>query len=327
MTAAVLDPRSSEGETVRRRTRVLPLLLPVVLTLGLSSCGDDEGGGSGETSSDPLSSVTISGEQGTAPEVEWDGDFEADETTSEVLTEGDGDEVAAGDKVVTNIWIGNGFNQQQAFSTYETGGPETLTVDEETLSEVFIEGLEGHPIGSRVAIAAPADAAFGDQGNPTLDIGNKDSILVIIDIMEMFEEPKPQDVPQAKMPSVVEEKGEPTSLDFSGLSKPDPDGDLLRTVLEEGDGEVLTPESTITADYLGMVYDGKEPFDESFSKEPAEFALTGVVEGWTYGLSGLKVGSRVLLSIPPALGYGSQDQPNIPANSTLYFVVDIISAT
>ena len=40
----------------------------------------------------------------------------------------------------------------------------------------------------------------------------------------------------------------------------------------------------------------------------------------------MKVGSRVLLAIPPALGYGEQEQANIPANSTLYFVVDIISA-
>ena len=312
---------------MRRRTRrVLPLLLPVVLVLGLSSCGDDEGGEESATAASPLSTVTISGEQGQEPEVTWDGDFEADGTTTEVLTEGDGDEVAAGDKVVAHLWIGNGFSQEKAFSTYESGGPETLTVDEQTLSEVFLEGLEGHPIGSRVAVAAPADAAFGEQGNPQLNIGNKDSILVIVDLLEMYEEPKPTDVPQSKMPAVIEKKGEPTALDFTGLSKPDPEGDLLRTVLVEGDGEVLTPDSTITADYLGMVYGAKAPFDESFSKEPAEFSLTGVVEGWTYGLSGLKVGSRVLLSIPPALGYGAQDQPNIPANSTLYFVVDIISA-
>jgi peptidylprolyl isomerase len=55
-------------------------------------------------------------------------------------------------------------------------------------------------------------------------------------------------------------------------------------------------------------------------------SLSQVVEGWTIGLSGMKVGSRVLLAIPPELGYGDQAQPDIPANSTLYFVVDIVSA-
>ena len=34
----------------------------------------------------------------------------------------------------------------------------------------------------------------------------------------------------------------------------------------------------------------------------------------------------MLLQIPPELGYGAQEQENIPANSTLYFVVDIVSA-
>ena len=309
----------------RRSRRVLPLVLPLILALGLSSCGDDEGGG-GDGSGDPLSTVTISGDQGEAPKVTWDGDFEADGITSETLVEGDGEEVAAGDKVTAQIWIGNGFNQEQAFSTYDEGGAQSLTVDESTLSEVFIEGMEGHTIGSRVAVAAPAADAFGESGNPNLGIGNKDSVLVIVDLIEMFQPPKPTEVPQSKMPTVVEKKGEPVSLDFAGVKKPKPDGELLRTVLKEGDGKEVTPESTITADYLGMVYDAKEPFDESFSGQPAEFSLTGVVQGWTYGLSGLKVGSRVLLAIPPDLGYGAQEQAGIPANSTLYFVVDIVSA-
>ena len=56
------------------------------------------------------------------------------------------------------------------------------------------------------------------------------------------------------------------------------------------------------------------------------FALNSVVKGWTYGLTGVKVGSRVLLQIPPELGYGAQAQSAIPANSTLYFVIDIKSA-
>nr|WP_246415950.1 FKBP-type peptidyl-prolyl cis-trans isomerase [Nocardioides luti] len=83
---------------------------------------------------------------------------------------------------------------------------------------------------------------------------------------------------------------------------------------------------TVTANYLGQVYGAKKPFDESYSKKPVPFSLAQVVQGWTAGLTGVKVGSRVLLQIPPGLGYGAQEQANIPANSTLYFVVDIISA-
>lgn len=308
----------------RRTRRVLPVLISAVLALGLTACGD-EGGGGGSDSGDPLSQVTITGDHGKAPKVSWDGTFEADEITSETLIEGEGEEVSSGDRVQAHIWIGNAIPKEEVFSTFEQG-PETLTADEEQLSEVFLEGLEGHTIGSRVAVAASATDAFGEQGNPQLQIGNKDSILVIIDLMEMYEEPKPVDAPKAQQPKVVEEKGTPVALDFAGLEEPQADGELLRTVVKEGDGKTLEPESTITANYLGMVHGAKKPFDESYSKQPAEFSLQQVVPGWTYGLSGLKVGSRVLLTIPPELGYGAQEQAGIPADSTLYFVVDIISA-
>jgi len=309
----------------RRTRRVLPALLAGVLALGLTSCGDDPSS-EAEASSSDLGNVSVEGDVGSAPKVTFDDTVEVDDLTSETLVEGDGEEVESGDQVMAHIWIGNGFTKEKAYSTYDDKTPQQLTVDEKQLSEVFLEGFEGHTIGSRVLVAAPAADAFGEAGNPQLGIGNKDTVVVIVDLLEMYQPPEPQDVPQSQMPTIVEKKGVPVSLDFSGVKKPAKDGDLLRTVVKEGDGEEITTDSTIKADYLGMVYGGKQPFDESFSSKPAEFALTGVVQGWTYGLSGLKVGSRVLLAIPPALGYGGQAQPNIPADSTLYFVVDIVSA-
>ncbi len=56
--------------------------------------------------------------------------------------------------------------------------------------------------------------------------------------------------------------------------------------------------------------------------------LSGVVAGWTQGLSGQTVGSQVLLVIPPALGYGEKSDTNTNelAGETLVFVVDILAA-
>ena len=118
---------------------------------------------------------------------------------------------------------------------------------------------------------------------------------------------------------------------FSVYSLPLPGGadtgkDPLTLHVQFADVLDLVPDSTVKVNYLGSVYDAKQPFDESYSQKPIEFSLGSVVKGWTYGLSGLKVGSRVILQIPPDLGYGAQEQSGIPANSTLYFVVDIISA-
>lgn len=75
---------------------------------------------------------------------------------------------------------------------------------------------------------------------------------------------------------------------------------------------------------------GDEPvpfvFDNSYDRgEPASFEIgVGmVIGGWDEGLVGQNVGSRVLLSIPPELGYGAMEGHDL-ANDTLLFVVDII---
>ena len=77
--------------------------------------------------------------------------------------------------------------------------------------------------------------------------------------------------------------------------------------------------------YLGSTYDAKTPFDESFSGEPLTSPLSGLIQGWTIGLTGVKVGSRVLLQIPPAYGYGPQGSGAIPGNATLWFVIDVLA--
>lgn len=301
-------------------------MLPLVLATTLAACGDDDGGGSGSGSDDALHGITVGGDLGKVPEVEWDGELDVDETETSVVIEGDGDELAEGDQVEAYLWMGNGTTEEEAYNGFESGQPETIVASEQ-LSPVFRDAVLGQTIGSRVAVTTTAEEAFGPSGNPNLGIGNKDSVLIVIDLMEIYEPPAPKDVPQSQMPKIIEKGGDVTGFDFSGVKEPAEDGELLRSVVTEGDGAVVGETDTVTADYLGMIYDGKKPFDESYSKEPVPFGLQNVVKGWTYGLAGLKVGSRVILQIPPALGYGEAGSgENIPPNSTLYFVVDIIES-
>lgn len=106
----------------------------------------------------------------------------------------------------------------------------------------------------------------------------------------------------------------------------DPPTELVVETLVEGDGEEVESGDLLLADYAGVLWDGGEEFDSSWTRgEPAAFAIgTGaVIEGWDEGLVGQQVGDRVLLVIPPELGYGDQESPTIPADSTLVFVVDI----
>lgn len=118
------------------------------------------------------------------------------------------------------------------------------------------------------------------------------------------------------------EFGEKPTLEFTADSAPE---GLQVEVVSEGDGPEVTAEDTISANYLGQVWDTDTVFDNSYDRgAPTEFPLSGVIAGWTTGLTGQKVGSRVLLTVPSALGYPDGQGEDIKAGDTIVFVVDIV---
>jgi peptidylprolyl isomerase len=97
-----------------------------------------------------------------------------------------------------------------------------------------------------------------------------------------------------------------------------------------GKGPAATPTSTVTVQYVGVLYKNGTKFDSSWDRgQTAEFPLTQVVKGFTQGIGGtkgiapMKVGGRRIMILPASLGYGAQAQSTIPANSPLVFVVDL----
>ena len=103
---------------------------------------------------------------------------------------------------------------------------------------------------------------------------------------------------------------------------------LVSNYILEGDGDEVAAENTVLVQYKGVQWDTGKEFDSSYAaKQLVSFPLAQVVKGWSQGLTGKKVGSRVLIVIPPELGYG--DQPpqgsGIAKNATLVFSVDILA--
>jgi len=318
-----------------RRLTILPALL-ACCALFLTACG-----GNDNNSSDPLETgqaydrldaVTISGDVGTAPEVKWKGRMTAGKVETETVTEGDGDPLKDKDNVLAHVWVGNGYSQQKAFSTYDENKAELLTVDDQL--PPFLAGVRDAKLGSRLAITASAQAAFGDSGNSQLGIANKDTVLVIVDLVS-----KVQDQPEgatspapAWMPKLKMKKGVPHAFDFTDA--PAPTADLRKVQLIKGTGPRVKKGQTIAVRYLGQAFGGDKPFDENFGDtgegQPTTFGNGSgqVIKGWDQGLEGMPVGSRVVLEIPPELGYGAAGQPDngIPANATLVFVIDILAA-
>ena len=131
--------------------------------------------------------------------------------------------------------------------------------------------------------------------------------------------------PQGALPEITfDADGIPTMTPVSA----DPPSVISLRTLQAGSGATVGDDDYVTVDYAGFLWSDGTQFDSSYDRgAPASFLLSKVVDGWTYGLAGAKVGDRVLLVVPPDYGYGDLDNEDIPAGSTLVFVVDILAAT
>jgi peptidylprolyl isomerase len=278
-----------------------------------------------------LSEVTFSGDVGKSLTATWNSTLEAPETTTvTTLVTGTGDKIASGDTVSAYLYLGDGTTQQDAYSDYTNGSPQSIPIDEQ-LGEVFTQLLKDATYGSRVVAVTSASELFGDAGNEQLGIGAGDSLVLVADVVEKAAvAPTPaddavHDASPDTQPKVVLTDDKPTGLDFTGIDEPALDTPVQRVVLTEGTGAAVKASDTVTVNYLGQVYQGDSPFDESFSKTPLTSPLSGLIQGWSIGLTGVKVGSRVLLQIPPAYGYGAEGSgADIPGNATLWFVIDVL---
>ncbi len=100
---------------------------------------------------------------------------------------------------------------------------------------------------------------------------------------------------------------------------------LQYKVIEEGDGELPTPENQVKCHYHGTLIDGTV-FDSSVERgEPAVFPVNAVITGWVEALQLMPVGSKWRLFIPPELAYGEQGAGGvIGPNSTLIFDLELL---
>jgi len=96
-------------------------------------------------------------------------------------------------------------------------------------------------------------------------------------------------------------------------------------ILKEGTGPKPADTSKVKVHYHGTLLDGTV-FDSSIQRgQPIEFAVNGVIPGWTEALQLMPVGSKWRLFVPSNLAYGDQQAgPVIKPGSTLVFEVELL---
>jgi len=324
------------------RTATLRRLAPVALlaasALVLTSCGSsgDKSGKASDSSKPSASSSPSSAASGcdaysagdTSNGVKVEGEFGKTQTATfttplkatglqrTVLTKGTGKETTTGQTVdaLISVYLGK---DGKALGTE----PVSLTVGDSSMIKAFLAGIDCVPLGSRVVVAAPAKDMYGDQGNSQLGITADDSLVIVTDVIGLKKQLKPAEWTKDTPTVTFDADGKPTLK----LPATKPPADLMLKVLRPGDGDVVKSGDTVTLNYQGTSWDTGKIFDQSYGKQPASFATNQVVQGFGAALVGQKVGTRLVVTIPPKYAYGEKSATDSSGlgGQTLVFVIEI----
>ena len=258
-------------------------------------------------------SVKVEGDFGAAPTATFTTPLEADELQRTVLIEGDGEVTKAGDDVNAIVSAFSGTTGEQAFSQ-----PATIKAGDDTVFEAFLAGIDCVPTGSRTVTVAPASTLYGEQGNETIGIAPNETVVIVVDVQEPLKPAEwTTDVPEVKFGA----EGEPPTVTLPDTAPP---AEYQLKVLEEGDGDEVQSGDNVTLHYQGTSWDTGEVFDQSYGGDPAQFATDAVIQGFGAALVGQKVGTKLIVTIPPQYGYGTDPNASQLAGQTLVFVVEIV---
>ena len=145
------------------------------------------------------------------------------------------------------------------------------------------------------------------------------------------EQPQPTAIVKAAPDAATANAAPATGEAATGAAteaKPEADTTELKIIDQRvGQGPTANTGDQLSMNYKGTLLNGKV-FDQSYGRGPFDFQLGAgrVIKGWDQGIVGMKVGGQRKLVIPANLAYGAQSpSPDIPANSTLVFQVELLS--
>ena len=245
---------------------------------------------------------TVKGEMGKKPTITFKTPYDVKNYTYQIAREGNGKKAEDGDQLCLHQIVLNPSTGKEISSTWASSPVCNTFLTKSGMQEGFYKLFKNMRVNSTVVIGVKSSSTSTQSSS-----AQPASYLLAL--------------------TLTDAKKVPARASGTPVAPADPS--LVAQTLIKGSGAAVKPSDTVTVQYKGWLLggDASKPFDSSWSRGgPATFSLSQVVKGWTNGLAGQTVGSQVLLVIPPSEGYGDTAQNGIPANSTLVFVVDILSA-
>ncbi len=308
--------------------RIAALLsVPLLAVLALAGCG------SSTSSSSP--GVSVKGQFGSNPTVSIPKLTAGKSLAVKTLVKGTGPALTKSDAFVGNyaVYIWSGKTSKLAESTFASKSPALFSGQ---LLPGLETALQGKKMCSRVLAVIPPAQGYGKTGNSQAGVTANDTLVFVVDMIKEFANNASASGSKVSsgggsLPSVTAKAGAAPTITIPKSAKP-PSGLVTKTLIK-GSGPAVTKGQTVVSQYVGVIWRTGKVFDSSWSRaQPFGFTICAtpsqVITGWDKGLIGQTVGSRVLLIVPPADGYGKtgSSQAGIKGTDTLVFVVDILGA-
>ena len=306
------------------------LLVPLSACAVLAGCGS-----SGASSANASTAVKVTGAFDKSPNVAIPAKKPGSKLVISTPIKGTGAALKSGNSALANVALykWSGTSHTLVDSTYSTG-PQMIP------AQMGLSGLttalKGARMGSRIVAVLPPKYGYGKSGESQLKITGSDTLVWVIDLLQQYSPTQSASGTHVSagggaLPTVTAKPGQAPVI---SVPKKSPPAKLSVTTLIKGNGQKLAKGDTVVAQYVGSVWRTGKVFSSTWPSaslptgEPFSFQLGGnVVPGWNDGLAGVPVGSRVMLVIPPSLGYGpvgGQPSAGIKKNDTLVFVIDVL---
>ena len=312
--------------------KLVSVIVGAGLLVSLSACSSTPAGFAGcVTPAGNSALVTANGSFGADPKADFPTPIISTSSDLHVLEAGDGEAVNSHDGADITVSFYDGESGEPV--TNDSTGPLTALK-----LRVFVDGslpfataLECAPVGSRVVTTGTAADLLGAVA-ANIGVADDKTIVIVSDVDRSFlgRANGVDQLAQAGFPSIVlAPNGQP------GFTIPDGSAptELKIAALKQGNGDTVAAGDNVIVNLSGLVWGASETFSSSWDNAaPATIPATsivddpnGIVPGLLKAIVGQQVGSQVIAIVPPADGYPEGSAPaNVPAGSTLVFVVDIL---
>lgn len=309
--------------------RLAGLLVVPLLLLSTAACGDDSGSDSAQMKNG-VPAITKGAKFGETPTLSQGKGAPPKELKVETVSAGDGPALKKGDIAQVN-YLGQVWDGKEPFdASFGKGKPFDVTIGAGMVIKGWDQGLEGQKVGSRVELVIPPALGYGEQGSGD-KIKPNATLVFVVDIVKGTSVPASatgkevaqdnKDLPKVGTNTDGKEVAVTVPKDTAEPAK------LVSNYVLEGDGAVVKDTDNVVVKFNGKTWKDDKTFESTYTTDttvtwPMEQLS---VKGLKEGLLGKKVGSRILLVIPPDLAFGDKEQGTIPAKSTLVFSLDILA--